>query len=115
MSRSIYSLAGRVGGHARAAMYNGIEVTQRARDAFAASFHEGHACRVCPRVELPADLLPGERGRRAESLRRAHFSRVALASVRARADKKRTAAVRKAATAQEVDGVQDHRSRRAES
>lgn len=85
---SIYSLAGRVGGYARAARYDGREMTAAARQRFAESFLEGHACRVCPEVTLPADLLPEERARRAEALRRAHYARVALASSRSRSKKK---------------------------
>jgi hypothetical protein len=85
---SIYRLAGRVGGYARAALYDGRAMTATARERFAASFLEGHGCRVCPSVELPSDLLPGERKRRAEALRRAHYARVALASSRARSNKK---------------------------
>ena len=88
MSQSIYSLAGRIGGHARASRYDGREMTQRAREAFRASFLEGHSCRVCPALRLPADLLPAERQRRAEAARKAHYARVALASARARADRK---------------------------
>lgn len=85
---SIYSLAGRVGGHTRAALYDGAAMTAKARETFAASFRDGHRCRVCPPFEMPADLLPGERERRAEALRQAHYARVALASARARSKKK---------------------------
>ena len=86
--RTIYSLAGRVGGYARAARYDGREMTEAARRRFAESFLEGHACRVCPPATLPADLLPAERARRAEALRRGHYARVAMASARARSKKK---------------------------
>jgi hypothetical protein len=84
---NIYRLAGRVGGYARAARYDGREMTVTARQRFAESFLEGHSCRVCPEVTLPADLLPEERARRAEALRKAHYARVALASSRARKKK----------------------------
>jgi hypothetical protein len=89
---SVYRLAGRVGGFARAAKHDGREMTAKARATFAASFLEGHACRVCPETRLPADLLPGERERRAEALRRAHYARVALASSRKRAARRGNAA-----------------------
>lgn len=85
---SLHSLAGRVGGLTRAARYDGREMTAAARRTFTASFAAGHSCRVCPAVEVPADLLPEERARRAEALRKAHFARVALSSARARAKKK---------------------------
>jgi hypothetical protein len=89
--RSMYRIAGRVGGYTRAALYDGREMTQAARDKFRESFAEGHACRVCPAVTLPGDLLPGERERRAEALRRAHYARVALVSARVRSSKKKAA------------------------
>ena len=97
---SILSLAGRAGGYARAALYDGRDMTAKARETFAASFLRGHACKICPAVEIPAGLLPGERERRAEALRRSHYARVALASARARSQKK--AAALRNATAQEV-------------
>lgn len=100
MSRSIYSLAGRIGGHARAAMYDGREMTARARERFRESFAQGHACRVCPGLTLPDDLLPVERARRAEALRRAHYARVAMASARVRSKKK-------AASSTKADGLED--------
>lgn len=88
---NIQALAGRVGGYARAAKYDGREMTARARQTFVDSFLEGHACKVCPEVVFPADLLPVERQRRAEALRRSHYARVALSSARARADKRKSA------------------------
>lgn len=101
-----FSLAGRVGGFARAAKHDGREMTAKARATFAESFLAGHACRVCPAIEFPPDLLPAERERRAEALRRAHYARVALASARSRSKKK--AATPAKVTAQEV---RDHASR----
>ena len=72
-------------------MYDGREVTARAREVFAASFLDGHTCRVCPVVSLAPDLLPKERDRRAEALRRAHYARIAMASAQARSTKKAAA------------------------
>lgn len=86
--RSVYRLAGRVGGYARAALYDGREMTAAARQRFIESFRDGHGCRVCPEVTLPAELPPAERERRAEALRRGHYARVALASARSRSKKK---------------------------
>lgn len=74
----------RLGGLTRAALYDGREVTAKARETFIASFQAGHACRVCPPIELPADLLPAERQRRADALRAAHYVRVRLARGRKR-------------------------------
>lgn len=86
---SIHRLAGRIGGLERAARYDGAAMTAAARQRFAESFLEGHTCRVCPEIGLPSHLLPAERKRRAEALRRAHFARVALASARVRREKAR--------------------------
>lgn len=88
MPSSVLSMAGRVGGYRRAAMYSGLEVTARARATFEASFEQGHACKVCAPVTLPDGLAPAERGRRARALRAAHYSAVALASARARSQKR---------------------------
>ena len=38
----------RLGGLTRAALYDGVTVTAKARETFRASFLEGHSCRVCP-------------------------------------------------------------------
>lgn len=85
---SVYRLAGRVGGYSRAAKYDGSLMTAAARERFIESFLRGHECRVCPRTDLAPDLLPMERARRAEALRRAHYARIALASSRSRANNK---------------------------
>jgi hypothetical protein len=99
---SIHSLAGRVGGYARAARYDGREMTAAARQRFADSFREGHECRVCPAVAMPDGLLQGERARRAEALRRAHYARVALASSQARAKRKAAPVIVSPGTAKEI-------------
>ena len=99
-TRSLYSLAGRVGGLTRAAQYDGREMTARARQRFRESFADGHACRVCPLVTVPTDLLPLERTRRAEALRRAHYARIAMASARVRSKKK-------AASSTKADGLEE--------
>jgi hypothetical protein len=91
-SRSIFVLAGRLGGYSRAARHDGELMTRKARQTFALSFLSGHGCKVCPRVDLPASLTDAERARRGEALRRAHYTRVALESARARAGRRRKAA-----------------------
>lgn len=69
----------RLGGLTRAAMYDGREVTAKARQAFRDSFLTGHTCKVCPPVVIPSDLPLDERQRRADALHQAHYVRVRLA------------------------------------
>lgn len=69
----------RLGGLTRAAMYDGREVTAKARETFRASFLIGHSCKVCPLVAIPANLPLDERRRRADALYQAHYVRVRLA------------------------------------
>jgi hypothetical protein len=69
----------RLGGLTRAALYDGVEVTAKARQTFRDSFLTGHRCKVCPPVEIPADLALPERRRRADALHRAHYVRVRMA------------------------------------
>lgn len=89
--KSIYSIAGRVGGFSRAAQYDGREMTASAREAFTESFLAGHTCKVCPATTLPDELEPTERKRRAEALRKAHYARIAMASAQRRAAVRKTA------------------------
>jgi hypothetical protein len=70
---------GRLGGLTTAARLGGTAATQPARDAYRRSFRDGHACVVCPPVVIPSDLPEVERDRRGEFLRRAHYSRLAMA------------------------------------
>ena len=69
----------RLGGLVRSALYDGRTVTQAARDTFRASFLTGHDCKVCPRIDLPDDLSPSERKRRADALFAAHYARIRMA------------------------------------
>lgn len=71
------SLRGRIAAFTRASRYDGSTVTANARSAFLASFL----------AEVDAanpGLNDEERQRRAQALRRAHMSRLAFASARAR-------------------------------
>lgn len=70
------SLRARMAAHAMHARHDGREVTANARAAFLAGFEE--------RVDPDGVLSPDERRRRAEQERKAHFTRLALASSRAR-------------------------------
>ena len=80
----VLSAAGRVGGYRRAALYDGVAMTAKARHTFERSFLDGHACRLCPPVTIPENLPLVERERRAVALRKMHYANVALESVRVR-------------------------------
>lgn len=71
---SVASLAGRLGGLRLAATHDPTEYTAAARQAFRQRFLDA----------IPTDLPEGERLRRAEAARRAHYTRLALLSVKAR-------------------------------
>ena len=70
------SLRARVGAHTLHSRYDSRELTAPARAAFLAGFEQ----QVDPEGTLPE----AERQRRAEHARKAHFTRMALASARAR-------------------------------
>jgi hypothetical protein len=73
--------SGRIGGLTFAARNDAPAQAQRASDAFIASFKTGHGgeeCSVCPdRIDIPQNLPETERNRRAETLRRLHYRRLA--------------------------------------
>jgi hypothetical protein len=70
------ALRGRIGGFTTHSRHDSREITRAARETFLANFLKS--------VD-PENLLPdGERHRRAESLRRAHFARLARLSALAR-------------------------------
>lgn len=72
----IRSAAGRVGGYVKASRYPPDELTREARAAFLSKFDR--------EADPDGTLPPDERRRRAEALRRAHYSRMALASAKSR-------------------------------
>jgi hypothetical protein len=74
--------SGRKGGLTKAALYDTREATAAARAAFRDSFLNGHACKVCSRIDIPAELPAQERRRRAEALRKRHFASIALQRTR---------------------------------
>lgn len=80
LTASQRSLRASIAANTRAAMYDGLEVTAKARETFIKSFEE----QADPDHTLP----PEERTRRGEALRRAHYKRLALKSSRARAARK---------------------------
>jgi len=82
---SIARESGRKGGLTKAALHDGREGTAAARVAFRDSFFDGHACKVCDRIDIPPDLPAHERRRRADALRRRHYSALALAKAQKKA------------------------------
>lgn len=75
-SKSQRVLRGRLGGFTRASLYDGLAVTAKARQTFLDRFERD----VDPDHQLPA----AERARRAEAARKAHFTRLAMKSAKAR-------------------------------
>jgi len=85
LSETLASLRGRLGAHVRSSRYSGLEVTAVARKTFRDSFLE--------QVDPDGSLRKTDRAeaeRRAEAARKAHYVRLAIASVKARAAKKAT-------------------------
>lgn len=78
----------RLGGYATAARYDGHAINAKARATYRDSFRAGHGCKLCPAFTMPEGLPEAEVARRAEALRRGHFTRLAIASSRARAKRK---------------------------
>ena len=93
MSASARSLAAKVGAYTRAALYDGKEVTARARSTFRDSFLTA--------VDPEGLLDPSERERRAEALRRAHYARLALKRWKTESKKKSAAAATRNAQREE--------------
>lgn len=84
MAKTAIASLARIGGLSRAARYDGVRVTQAARDTFRDSFLTGHDCKVCPRIDVPADLPLPERERRAAVLHRLHYERIARVAAQRR-------------------------------
>ncbi len=74
------TLRAQIAAHALHASHDPRDTTAKARATFLAAFEE----QVDPERVLPEE----ERRRRAEHARKAHFKRLALASVRARCERK---------------------------
>lgn len=75
--RAHLSSIARLGGLSASATMDTAVFSQTGRNAFRASFAEGHSCRVCPEILIPTDLPAAERDRRADALWRGHFARLA--------------------------------------
>jgi hypothetical protein len=73
MNKALVTQRARIGGLVRASMYDGKEVTAKA-------FMEDYFLN-----QIPSDLPEVERLRRAGCLRKAHFTRLAYLSAKARA------------------------------
>jgi hypothetical protein len=78
------SLRARIGAYSLHAQRDARETTSAARAAFLSRFERD--------VDPDGVLAPDERARRAEAARKAYFTRLALASVRARNRRKGSAA-----------------------
>jgi hypothetical protein len=76
-SRSLASLRGRIGASILHSRYDSRELTAGAREAFEKRFLD--------EVDPDRSLAEDERNRRAQHARSAYFSRLALASAKARA------------------------------
>lgn len=68
--------AGRLGGLAFAARHDTAALSRSGRDAYRASFADGHGCAMCAPIQIPTHLAPAERARRAEALWKLHFARL---------------------------------------
>lgn len=76
MTASQRSLRAKIGAHTVHSIHDGVEITQRARAAFLASFEKA----VDPDGVLPPEI----RRQRADHALRAHMSKLSLAASRAR-------------------------------
>ncbi len=76
LSKSQRQLRARLGAYTRASQYDGKAVTAKARQTFLDQFEQ----QVDPDKQLP----PAERARRAQAARKAHFTRLAMKSAKAR-------------------------------
>lgn len=72
----------RIAAYARAAQYDGRDVTRKARETFIAQFEQ--------QVDPDGVLAPEERRRRAEAARKSHMLRLAAKSAKARKARKAT-------------------------
>jgi len=78
------STQARIAALTRAAMTDGAEISAPGRKAFLESFQTGHECRHCPPIIIDQSLAPEQKARAVQAAISAHFSRLALASARAR-------------------------------
>ena len=70
---------GRIGGLTAAATVDTHKRALTGQSAFRAGFVDGHGCKLCRSIEIPKDLDPAERKRRADLLFTIHFGRLARA------------------------------------
>ncbi|MHB8958467.1 MAG: hypothetical protein ACYDAN_02460 [Candidatus Limnocylindrales bacterium] len=70
---------GRLGALVTLSRNDPVELTRKARVAYRASFADHSACGLCGHPgPIAAGLGPAETARRAEALRRAHYTRMSL-------------------------------------
>jgi len=102
------SMRSRIAGYAAAARHDGREMTALARQTYRDSFSSGHACALCPRIDIPPGLPEAEVQRRVRALRAAHFGRLSLKSSIARAKRRKAAPVsERSGTAMSMGGTDD--------
>lgn len=89
-------LRGRLGGLRRSALYDGRDMTAKAREAMRDKF----IAEVDPDLKLPE----AERLRRAEAARKAHYARLTLMAARARKAKANRRAAAEARTTEMTKG-----------
>jgi hypothetical protein len=95
LDATVKRLRARAGGLSRAARYDGLVVTARARQTFRDSFLD----------QVPCDLPESERARRAEALRKLHYTKMALKSAVVRSKKIATASTPVAISPAETGGA----------
>jgi hypothetical protein len=81
----------RIGAYAMHARNDPRAINAKARAVYRDSFRAGHTCAACPEFVMPAGLSEAEVTRRAEALRKAHYTRLSLKSARTRSRKRRAA------------------------
>jgi hypothetical protein len=74
----------RIGGLTAAARRDNDRHAAFMRRAFRESFRTGHRCRLCPEIEIPADVSPHDREQRAAALWQLHWERMRARRARGR-------------------------------
>jgi hypothetical protein len=98
LSASERTLRARIAGYQRAALYDGREVTAKARERF----HNGFVEKARLAAQAAGQkITEQEIERRGEALRRAHFAKLAFLAVKARSRTKKTTEARSLASVEQ--------------